>query len=99
MTEDMKLPTVKKPTVDPRRQRAAATLFLVLICAFAGFGGGYLGANAHFQLSPSSTNPAITKENQRAALNESELISAIAKNVAPSVVSIDGTGQEHCQWQ
>ncbi len=84
-------PSLKKVTIPPQaRTKSAAIFLLVLVCATAGFGGGYLGSNSRQQAN--SNTPVITKANQQQALNESELISALAKNVSPSVVSIDVTG-------
>lgn len=75
---------------DESRKKIAAVLLLILVCVSAGFGGGYLGASGRTQ---SSGTPVISKANQQSVLNESQLISAIAKNVSPSVVSVDVTGQ------
>lgn len=69
---------------EPGRKKLATVLLLLLACAAAGFGGGYLASNYPRQTS----STGISRENQKAVLNESELISAIAKNVAPSVVSV-----------
>jgi serine protease Do len=82
--------TEKTPKFDEARKKAAAGLLLVLVCATAGFGGGYVGSNSRSQLDD---NSVISKENQQAVLSESQLISAIAKNVSPSVVSVDVTSQ------
>lgn len=71
------------------RVKSAGILLLVLVCATAGFGGGYLGSNSHQQLN--SNLHESSKASQQQALNESELISALAKNVSPSVVSVDVT--------
>ncbi len=80
-----------KPHVsDQTRKKAASILLLIFICVGAGFSGGYL-ANSNQSLR--SGVPGITRENQKAVLSESELISAIAKNVAPSVVSVSVTSQ------
>ncbi len=76
---------------DQIRKKSAAILLLVFICIGAGFGGGYLGANSHIQNSGGT--PVISKANQQAILNESQLINAIAKNVSPSVVSVDVISQ------
>lgn len=82
----------KLAMADAMRHKTAAVTLLVMVCASAGFGGGYLGSKSHTRLT-SSDNPPSSKANQKAALGESELISAIAKRVAPSVVSVDVTGQ------
>jgi serine protease Do len=88
---ELKPPSTYRPHLsDQTRKKAASVLLLILICTAAGFGGGYL-ANSNPSLRTGS--PGITRENQKAVLNESELISAIAKNVAPSVVSVSVTSQ------
>lgn len=80
----------KKVNVSERaKSKGAGIILLILVCTAAGFGGGYLGSNGR-QLVESNT-PVISKINQQQALNESELISALAKNVSPSVVSVDVT--------
>lgn len=83
--------TVKLPKFDEARKKASAVFLLILVCATAGFGGGYLGSNSRAKLD--NGTPLISKENQQAVLNESQLISAIAKNVSPSVVSVDVTSE------
>lgn len=85
-------PSTPAPATERLRKKAAGVFLLILVCVIAGFGGGYLGSNNHDMMTSSST-PVISKENQKAVLSESELISAIAKNVAPSVVSVDVTSQ------
>lgn len=63
-----------------------STLLLVLVSLGAGFFGGWLGANNRIN------NPSQSLEaQQKVVLNESNLINQIAKNVSPSVVSIDVT--------
>lgn len=70
-----------------QRQHIAGKALLVLLCAAVGFGGGYLGSDARFQ----NGKTGINKQTQQTVLNESELISTLAKNVSPSVVSVDVT--------
>lgn len=82
--------TVQKPKFDDARKKMAGLLLLILVCATAGFGGGYLGSERSLT---SDAPAAISRENQQAVLNESQLISAIAKNVSPSVVSVDVTSR------
>lgn len=82
--------TTEVSATEQARKKTASTLLLVIISVIAGFGGGYLGSNKNNNGNNSST-PVISKENQKAVLNESQLINAIAKNVAPSVVSVDIT--------
>ncbi len=76
---------------DAARHKAASVILLVMVCASAGFGGGYLGSQSRGQSNTGTSS--INKENQKTVLSESELISAIAKKSAPSVVSVDVTGQ------
>lgn len=75
--------------IDEARKKSAGILLLILVCAATGFGGGYLASTSRDKIN-GSTN-VISRENQQAALNESQLISALAKNVSPSVVSVDVT--------
>ncbi len=75
---------------DELRKKLASVALLLILCIGAGFGGGYIGSNRNNQLSSS---PVISHEGQKTVLNESELISAIAKNAGPSVVSVNVTGQ------
>ncbi len=75
---------------DQSRKRSAGVALLVLVCLTAGFGGGYLGSGSKSTLSNSNSS-VINKENQKTVLSESQLISALAKNVSPSVVSVDVT--------
>ena len=87
-------PQVKLPTdfhSDESRRKTAGILLLILVCAAAGFGGGYVGSDA--RLEESGNTSVISRENQQAAINESQLISSIAEKVSPSVVSVDVTSQ------
>lgn len=54
---------------------------------------GYLGGWAGSRNSQNQQANSISKADQRVVLNESQLISDIAKTVGPSVVSIDVTSQ------
>jgi serine protease Do len=54
-----------------------------------GFLGGWAGSHSKIE----QQNNTISKADQRVVLNESQLISDIAKTVGPSVVSIDVTSQ------
>ncbi|MCA9347893.1 trypsin-like peptidase domain-containing protein [Candidatus Saccharibacteria bacterium] len=66
------------------RVKGAQYGLLVLLAVSAGFGGGYLGARAQY-----GTGGSITTEvRQQIVSSEGELISEIAKQVGPSVVSI-----------
>lgn len=59
-----------------------------LVVLLLGFGGGWLGANAR-------ANSGSTTINQQKVVlkSQGEVISTIAKNVGPSVVSVNVTGQ------
>jgi serine protease Do len=87
--EDSNTPKVIDTKSDDLRNKIAAILLLILVCATAGFGGGYIGSKGRVATNGSIISP----ENQQAVLSESQLISAIAKNVSPSVVSVDVTVQ------
>lgn len=66
------------------------TVFLLLLSLSFGFLGGWLGSSAR---ENDAVNTTISKADQKVVLNESQLISDIAKTVSPSVVSIDVTSQ------
>lgn len=74
---------------DESRAKLAGIILLVLISISAGFGGGYLGADS--RSGQSNNTSIISSADQQSVRNESQLISAIAKNVSPSVVSVDVT--------
>lgn len=76
---------------DKTKQKAASIALLVIICAAAGFGGGYVATNRNSSNTNSTAN--ISKADQRTAINESQLVNAIASNVSPSVVSVNVTSQ------
>lgn len=78
-----KLPSIDKP-------KSLGVVFILLLSLSFGFLGGWLGSSAK---ENSSTTGTISKASQQVVLNESQLISDIAKNVGPSVVSIDVTSQ------
>lgn len=70
-----------------RRIAALGTALTVLMSAAAGFAGGWVGSEARRgdKLDSSTSRQIIS--------NESELISQIAKDVGPSVVSVNVTSQ------
>lgn len=72
------------------RQRPAAIALLILACLAAGFLGGYFGNKSR---SVSSNSGFQTTANREVILNESQLISDIARNVGPSVVSVNVVSQ------
>ena len=67
--------------------KAALLLLLVFV---VGFYGGTLGAERHANQASSSGN---TQASQKIVSSESNLISTIAKNVGPSVVSVNVTSE------
>jgi serine protease Do len=70
------------------RKKLLAVAFLVMVSLAAGFVGGWAGTTSH-----NSTQDASRTSQQKIISGESNLISSIAKDVSPSVVSIDVTGQ------
>lgn len=72
-----------------RRHRYLATALLLLVSLATGFAGGWLGASDHENAS--SLTGTTTASQQRVVASESQLISSIAKNVGPSVVSVTDT--------
>lgn len=68
--------------------RRSGTVLLLLISLLAGFAGGYLGRN-EVDLEPT----ASTASQRQVINNENDLISQIAKDASPSVVSIDITSE------
>lgn len=75
-------------TAGPVNQvKLLGSAFIILMSATAGFVGGWLGSEANRE-GAFSTQP-----NQRVVSNESEVISSIAKDVGPSVVSVNVTSQ------
>ena len=91
MGSTMKRPditSIKKSAKDmPRRIATLGAALTVLVSAAAGFAGGWIGseANRDDKLDSSTSRQIIS--------NESELISQIAKDVGPSVVSVNVTAQ------
>lgn len=73
----------KKPVKKlPRLNKQAATILLVIITSVsAGFAGGYFGSK--------SANETMENTQRTIINNEGELISKIAQDVGPSVVSIN----------
>lgn len=69
------------------RQRAAAMALLIIFSTTFGFAGGYFGDRA------SENDRQVQQVQRQAATNESELITQIAKDLGPSVVSVNATSQ------
>lgn len=72
---------------EPKRAGAAQTGLLVLVAAAAGFGGGLFGGNVDGDI----TNSLNNETRQQIVSSEGELISSIAEQTGPSVVSITVT--------
>lgn len=83
---DLKVP---KPPLKMRiNARVASILLLLIACVSAGFIGGYYGARSN------GVQQAQTQEaRQQIVSSESELNTQIAKDVGPSVVSVNVTSQ------
>ena len=71
--------------------RVIALSLVILICAAAGFGGGWLGARTYNHGSGAIATSRAAK--QQYISNESELIESIATYVGHRVGSLDVTGQ------
>jgi serine protease Do len=76
------------------RTRLAAIIGVILLCFFAGIGGGWLGAHEY---NNGRTLASSTAAKQQYISDESSLIASIAKNVGQSVVSVDVQGQATTQ--
>lgn len=70
-----------------RRQKPLGFALGALVVLALGFGGGWLGAAAHRDDTPNITQQKVVLQSQSA------VISNIAKNVGPSVVSVNVTSQ------
>lgn len=89
-----KLPQFNKPRVKLPRLSAqgARTVLLIMVSISAGFFGGWFGGRSEDRgLTPSSS--LVTTADRQVILNESQLISDIAKTVGPSVVSVNVVSQ------
>lgn len=77
------VPTDSRKNESPRRQQAAALALLVILSTSFGFVGGYFGDRA-------SSGNGLTGTSQRQTISsEGELFTQLAKEVGPSVVSIN----------
>lgn len=72
------------------KTKSLGIAFMLLASLSLGFLGGWLGSKSR---DNDAVNNTISAADQRIVLNESQLISDIAKTVGPSVVSIDVTSQ------
>lgn len=76
----------KRQSVD--KKRPAEIALLLLTCLSLGFFGGWLGSKS--STTSLEKSPEVT---QQVIASESQLISQIAKDVGPSVVSVNVTGE------
>jgi serine protease Do len=72
---------------DPKR---AAIALLLLACLSVGFLGGWLGSRSQNHQTSANIN---TEASKQIVTTQSQLINKIAKDVSPSVVSVDVTTQ------
>lgn len=72
---------------EPRRSKPLQAIFLILVAAVVGFGGGWLGAAGRENDADSTTAQRVVLDKQ------SNLISSIAQEVGQSVVSVNVTSQ------
>lgn len=82
---------MKFPKMKIERSKPLAVVLLLLACLSFGFLGGWLGSKNR---QNQTTSDGLSQASQQIVSSESELISQIAKNVGPSVVSIDVTSQQ-----
>lgn len=80
-------PDTDKVEKHEKKTAKAKVALLLLACLSLGFLGGWLG-----QGSSGSNTKQSTEARQQIVSSESQLISEIAKNVGPSVVSVNVTG-------
>jgi len=88
----------RNKTTPNKRERfiAGAAGLVIIVSIAAGFLGGWLGSSSRTQ---QTTAKGITATQKAIAENQSQLISTIAKNVSPSVVSVDVTSQAQTDTQ
>lgn len=77
--------------VEPKRFKAALVSLALLLSTSAGFVGGWLGAD-------SRSIQTDTGGDREIVINESNVITEIAKEVGPSVVSVNVVGQSRGGW-
>lgn len=87
-------PEPHQPAKAGTRIKAFGGIFIILLSMAAGFIGGLVGSG-----NSSVTTASTRSEQQKVISSQSELISSIAKDVSPSVVSIDVTGQTQASDQ
>lgn len=80
-------PELHRPS--PARVRALSVGLILLVSLATGFAGGWAGSNSRDNTTTSLSRSA----QQKVISSESDLINSIAKEVGPSVVSVDVVGQ------
>lgn len=88
VTPGQKKPISKK--LSGTKNSAINILLIIFVSLSAGFAGGFIGT--HSKNSQTTSNASV-EQGRQAVQEQSTLISSIAKNVGPSVVSIDVTSQ------
>lgn len=80
-------PIISKTKSESDNKNTAKTVLLVLVAITAGFFGGFFGSQSNMNSSSSETTTRQIVE------GESNLINTIAKDVSPSVVSVNVTSK------
>lgn len=97
--QDVPVTRTEVPKVRPPKKRRGlseykkgllALFVLIFISVSSGFVGGWIGANGG---TGKSNSNASVEQGRQAVQEQSSLISSIAKDVGPSVVSVDVTSQ------
>lgn len=78
---------LQKASLTAAKAKFLSFMLLVLVSASAGFLGGWAGSTSK------SLNPSSEESRRQIITSESQLISEIAKNVGPSVVSVSVISQ------
>lgn len=92
MDQQENTPKPQKPSTQKTKHMVLRAVFLMFIVMALGFSGGWIGARSY------SKNPDAfsqqTDDAKRTVSSQSELISSIADEVGPSVVSVNVTSQQ-----
>lgn len=83
---------IKKVRLPRLNTESAKIVLMLMVSVSAGFVGGYYGSKSNTRGVVGNSSFSTTADRQ-VILNESQLISDIAKNVGPSVVSVNVTSQ------
>lgn len=81
---------IKPKKLSAPKNGAISMLLIIFVSISAGFAGGFIGANS--KMNKADSNVSV-EQGRQAVEEQSSLISSIAKDVGPSVVSIDVTSQ------